>query len=167
MKGVARLAPITEPLLLPSTRRKSGPFAPRTLLRFITITGLSATPRGRACSSPSSRWWLHATTAGASRVASGLHVHACRHQYPGGTAGCFGHSSSPAMSAFREFRARRLPHCPFRGLLSVHCTLRPACSLNSQWSPSLEVLQRMSLPPYAAPSATGWSDQLPGGNRTR
>ena len=30
------------------------------------------------------------------------------------------------MSAFREFRARRLPHCPFRGLLGVHCTLRPA-----------------------------------------
>ncbi len=38
--------------------------------------------------------------------------------------------ASPAMAAFREFWARRLPHYPFRGLLDVHCSLRPACSLN-------------------------------------
>ncbi len=38
--------------------------------------------------------------------------------------------ASPAIAAFREFWARRLPHYPFRGLLDVHCSLRPACSLN-------------------------------------
>ncbi len=47
----------------------------------------------------------------------------------------------------------------FRGLLGVHCTLRPACSLSPQGTLFLEVLQSKSLPPSAASSATGRSDR--------
>ena len=38
--------------------------------------------------------------------------------------------ASRPLSAFPVLTAGRLPHCPFRGLLSVHFALRPACSLN-------------------------------------
>jgi hypothetical protein len=47
----------------------------------------------------------------------------------------------------------------FRGLLGVHCALQPACSLNPQGDPFLEVLQQKSLPPSTASSATGRSDR--------
>jgi hypothetical protein len=36
--------------------------------------------------------------------------------------------TSPAMTAFLACPSSRLPHFPFRGLLSVHCTLQPAGS---------------------------------------
>jgi len=43
-----------------------------------------------------------------------------------------------------------------------------ACLLaDSPKEPFPEVLQSQSLPPGTAPGATGWSDQLPGGIRTR
>ncbi len=43
-----------------------------------------------------------------------------------------------------------------------------ACVLaeSSKMTRSIEVLQRNSLPPSPAPTATGWSDQLPGGSCT-
>ena len=46
--------------------------------------------------------------------------------YPGGTVGCTRCSLFPTTAAFPDLI--RLPHCSFRGLLSVHCTLRPAYS---------------------------------------
>ena len=56
-----------------------------------------------------------------------------------------------------EIQAGRLPHCPFRGLLSVHCTLRP------MRSPSpLRTLYTRSFDRFvtstAVPIATGWND---------
>ena len=72
--------------------------------------------------------------------------------------GCVRRSSSPTASAFREFWTRRLPQHPFRGLLSVYCTLRPACSLNRLYDPFVGVLRWLALPPAVAPPATGWSD---------
>ena len=50
----------------------------------------------------------------------------CRRHYPGGTVGCLRRSPSPTAAAFPQMKTGRLPHCLFRGLLSVHCTLRPA-----------------------------------------
>ena len=81
----------------------------------------------------------HDTTVGQRRHAShpeGLPVlhtiplRTCRRHYPGGTVGCSRRSPSPTAAAFPETQAGRLPHCPFRGLLGVHCTLRPARSLS-------------------------------------
>ena len=54
----------------------------------------------------------------------------CRRHYPGGTVGCACRSPSPTAAAFPESQAGRLPHCPFRGLLGVHCALRPVRSLS-------------------------------------
>ena len=56
--------------------------------------------------------------------------------------------ASRSLAAFPEERAGRLPHLSFRGLLNVHCSLRPARSLNRPRRPFVvEVLQPTSLPP--------------------
>jgi hypothetical protein len=47
---------------------------------------------------------------------------------------------------------------PFSRPARRSLTLRPACSLTPQRRPFLEVLQRNSLPPSTAPSATGRSN---------
>jgi len=47
-------------------------------------------------------------------------LYTCRRHYPGGTAGCLRRSPSPAAAAFPKIQLGRLPHCLFRGLLSVH-----------------------------------------------
>jgi hypothetical protein len=65
--------------------------------------------------------------------------------------------SSPTMAAFPDFWAGRLPHCVFRGLLSVHSRY------------GLHICQVTDMTLYtggfsrfvasaAAPIATGWSD---------
>ena len=56
----------------------------------------------------------------------------CRRHYPGGTVGCARRSPSPTAAAFPVSQPGRLPHCPFPGLLGVHCTLRPMRS-SSTW----------------------------------
>lgn len=43
----------------------------------------------------------------------------CRRQYPGGITGCVS-LASPVTAAFPVISPGRLPHYPFRGLLSVH-----------------------------------------------
>ena len=43
--------------------------------------------------------------------------------------------SGRPVAAFPVIRAGRPPHRPFRGLLDVHCALRPAWSLNRPWRP--------------------------------
>ncbi len=53
----------------------------------------------------------------------------CRRHYPGGTVGYPCRSLPQTAAAFPVLQAGRLPHYPFRGLLSVHRTLlRPARS---------------------------------------
>ena len=70
----------------------------------------------------------------------------CRRHYPGGTVGCLRRSPSPTAAAFPAIQTGRLPHCPFRGLLSVHCTLRPVRS-PSPYGPSTPEASTVSLPP--------------------
>ncbi len=72
--------------------------------------------------------------------------------------------ASRPLAAFPVFSAGRLPRCPFRGLLNVHCTLSPARSLNRPRRPfSIAVLQSVSLPPRTAPITSGWSDSCRAG----
>ena len=65
--------------------------------------------------------------------------------------------ASPTAAAFPVMQAGRLPHRPFRGLLSVHCTLRPVRSRSP-----LRTLYTRSFDRFvtstAVPIATGWND---------
>jgi len=107
-------------LPLPASVLNQGPFPPPPLRGFIGTAGLSATPQRPLRSSRITGWHLTPMPpCGASRVASVSPVHTCRRHYPGGTAG-ISSLTSPATAAFPVFQAGRLPHHPFRGLLSVH-----------------------------------------------
>ena len=70
--------------------------------------------------------------------------------------------SSLAMAAFPHLRAGRLPHYTFRGLLSVHCSLRPAWSPSCPRQPSTPEASAISLPPLllrllpAGATDAGW-----------
>jgi hypothetical protein len=67
-------------------------------------------------------------------------VHACRRQYPGGVAGRM-FRSLPQRQPSPFQRRVSPPHHPFRGLLSVHYTLQPACSPSHQGDPLHRRLQ--------------------------
>jgi hypothetical protein len=64
--------------------------------------------------------------------------------------------TSPEMAAFPVIQAGRLPHYPFRGLLSVH-SLRPACSPSSRRTLYTKGF-RCFVTSTPALVATGWSD---------
>jgi hypothetical protein len=68
-------------------------------------------------------------------------------------------------AAFPEIQAGRLPHCPFRGLLSV----QSRSGLHARQTTYM-VLYTEGFDGFvtstAAPIATGWNDQLPGGSFT-
>ena len=73
-----------------------------------------------------------------------------------GRCACRSLPGSPA--AFPCYWEGRLPHWAFRGLPSVHCTFRPACSLNRPrrpFSPSASTHVAASMNRSAA---TSWSD---------
>jgi hypothetical protein len=74
---------------------------------------------GPACPSRASGWERHRPTAEASRVACRFPLHTCHRHYPGGTGRALSLSARPA-AAFPIGLPGRLPHCAFRGLLSVH-----------------------------------------------
>ena len=99
---------------------------------------LPATPRGfRCCTQPLFR--------------------TCRRHCPCGTVGCVCRSPSPTAAAFPPMKTGRLPHCLFRGLLSVHCTLRPV-----RLPSPLRTLCTRSFDRFvtstAVSIATGWND---------
>ncbi len=110
---------------------------------------------------------------GASRVASVLRVQACHRFYPGGIVGICRSwlglfqpvARCPTTAAFPRCLMGRLPRTTFRGLDSVHITLRPACSPHRQAACCLEGFDGF-VTSTAAPIATGWSDPLPGRNYT-
>ena len=103
----------------------SGPFPPPELPGFPGTTSLSATPYGPACPSRASGWGL-LPTDGASRVAAVSLVSACRHHYPGGTAGS--DRSSEGVSAPRIFPSDGgLPRVSWR--VGSHIKTFEACSV--------------------------------------
>ena len=92
--------------------------------------------------------------------------HACRRHYPGGTA----------WTLSLVLSSQRRPS-PLSDRFGSHIILFEACSAftpvtacmraESPMRPfDVRVLQRDSLPPLTAPTASGWSDHLPGGTLT-
>ncbi len=126
-----------------------GPFARPALPGFSATTGPSATPHGRACSSPSARWESRAPTGRASRVACRFPFPTCHRQYPGGTGRAMSLVARPA-AAFPVGPAGRLPHCAFRGLLGVHSRYglqgRWLPDGAVSWSASAQVVTSLSRP---------------------
>jgi len=90
------------------------------------------------------------------------------------------HAVATTPAGLRDGVARLVPHyqpSPFYRRVGSCIWLFEACSAFTHVtacvlakSPEVtrftEVLQEKSLPPFPAPIATGWSDQLPGGNCT-
>jgi hypothetical protein len=146
---------------------KSGPFPPPALPGFVGTTSLSATPRGPACPSRASGWEARPPTAGVSRVAWLLLMQTCRRHYPGGNAGGAGVVPPDilASAAFPIPLLGRLPHFPFRGLLGVHACYGLSARGVAETTLCIEGFDSI-VTSTAAPIATGWNDQLPGGNCT-
>jgi hypothetical protein len=94
-------------------------------------------------------------------------VQTCRRHYPGGTAG--GVKSFPrlnlAASAFPIPLLGRLPHFPFRGLLGMYSRYGLSARGVAETTLSIEGFDSI-VTSTAAPIATGWNDELPGGNCT-
>ncbi len=99
-----------------------------------------------------------------------LRLPSCRHAdatTPAGTVRCVCRLLPEPPPAFPFPKEGRLPHCHFRGLLGVHVTFRPVCSLSHPRRPiDTKVLQSTSLPPQTALAATNRSDNLLSGVRT-
>ena len=115
------------PSHFPSPVLTRGPFPPPALPGFSGTTGLSATPTAQAGPHGFPVDACHAT-GGASRVATSSLLSTCHRQYPGGTDRCFRRSLPGRWQPSCVSQAGRLPHCPFRGLLSV----RSRCSLRTR-----------------------------------
>ena len=92
--------------------------------------------------------------------------HACRRHYPGGTA----------WTLSLVLSSQRRPS-PLSDRVGSHIILFEACSAFTRVTACLRaesptrpfdigVLRRDSLPPLTAPTASGWSDPLPGGTLT-
>jgi hypothetical protein len=75
-------------------------------------------------------------------------------------------SNAPATAAFPMGLAGRLPHYGFRGLLGVHSHYGLHARGIAKATLSIEGFDGF-VTSTAAPIATGWSDQLPGGTLTR
>ena len=123
-------------------------------------------PASPACPSRVSGWSHARPRDGASRVASVFLSHACRRQYPGGTPQCSLSLASPAMTAFPVLKPGRLPHHPFRGLLSVHSRY----GLHRSPSPLQDPFHQRLQPLRYLHDCSGCyrpERKLPGGIRTR
>ena len=146
--GVARRkASIACRSLLPAPFPDQGSFPPPALPGFTDTTTLSATPRGRFRASRHHRW--PAPPASHPKGLPVLHTTPLSHMpspLPRRNRWVPMSFASPTAAAFPEIQAGRLPHCPFRGLLSVHCTLRPV-RLPSPYGPSTPEASTGSLPP--------------------
>ncbi len=94
--------------------------------------------------------------------------HACRRQYPGGTDGApVARFLPPTSSGLPRMIGGSAPTLTVSRPARRSLALRPARSLSRLTRPvSIGVFQRESLPPLPAPTASGWSDQSPGGIRT-
>ena len=66
--------------------------------------------------------------------------------------------TSPTTAAFPVIVAGRLPHWTFRGLLGVHCALRPARPADSLDRSRFWECFSPFVTSWTAPSASGWDD---------
>ncbi len=152
-----RVAPISCALPLPIPALNQGPFPPPALPGFLSNTGLSATPSRPEAPSRVSGWSSQTTQRGFPCCARFPLVYM---PSPLPRHGDWVHSSlsSPVMAAFPVRGIGRPVQRPFRGLLSVHCSLRTAHSLIT-----LKVTHYIRgfshfVTSMTAPIASGWSD---------
>ena len=150
---------ITSRSPLPALFPDQGSFPPPALPGFSGTATLSATHKGpvpRLTAQPLASSAPPATPRGFPCCTRSL-FRTCRRHYPGGTVGCSCRPPSPTAAAFPESQAGRLPHCPFRGLPGVHCSLRPVRSLSPYGPFSIRSFNRF-VTSAAVPIATGWND---------
>ena len=123
-----RVTPISSPSSLPTSALNQGPFPPPALPGFPGTASLSATPSRPACPSRASGWSCARPRDGVSRVACAFLV--CMlsplPQRSDWTS-CFALPSQSYQPSPIGCSGRPA-HRPFRGLHSVHITLRPAHS---------------------------------------
>ena len=170
---VARHMPIARPLFLPTAFQNQGSFARPALPGFIATTSLSVTPGGRACPSRASRWRSHAATAGASRVALAFLLD-MPSPLPRRNRGF--RSLVPPAESEETCPPQRRPS-PLSRRVGFRITLFEACSAFTHVTACrfAEPLKRpfdiegfdSFVTSTAAPTASGWSDPLPGGTSTR
>ena len=155
--GACRLAPVSSTSLLSTLPSNRDPFPPPAFPGFSGGTGLPPPrtarpgPRGLPVGAHA------APPSGASRVASLSRVHACRRNYPGGTAGC----------SYRSLPQRRRPSPKLRRV-GFRMALFEACSaFTTRYGLHARRVTIMTLytegfGPFAisttAPNATGWND---------
>ena len=115
----------SRPFPRPTRFSNQGPFPPPALPGFSSTTGLSATPTAQAGPHGFPVDACHAT-GGASRVAACLPLVHMPPPLPRRSRPVLASLASRPLAAFPVSQAGRLPHYPFRGLLSVHscCGLR-------------------------------------------
>ena len=123
-----RVTPISSPSSLPAFALNQGSFPPPALPGFSGTTSPSATPSRPACPSRASGWSCARPRDGVSRVACAFLV-CMLSPLPRRSdwASCFAHPSQSNQPSPIGCSGRPA-HRPFRGLLSVHITLRPAHS---------------------------------------
>ena len=123
---------------------------PPALPGFLGNTGPSATPTGPACPSRDSGWCVPHHRRGFPCCVlfplSCMPAPIPRRERP-----VLPSLSSRPPPVFPFSAQGRLPHCPFRGLLGVSLTFRPACSLNRLsrsfcQSASIHVVTSMNRP---------------------
>jgi hypothetical protein len=139
----------------------SGPFPPRALHRLQRPYGPVRHPQRPGQPSRVSGW-APPPTSGDFPCRIALSIHACRRHYPGGASGCLCHSSVLTFQPSPASRPGRPPHHRFRGLLNVHCSLRPPGSPSHPRWPSTSKALIASLPPRplrllpAGEAVAGW-----------
>jgi hypothetical protein len=146
LTGLLDLTVNPQALVASIARPKSGPFPPRALPRLDGTMDLSDSPSSPACPSRAPGWVTH-PPPGVSRVAHFPYADMPsplprRDRWWDRVA-----PRKPATAAFPVGQLGRLPHWPFRGLLGVHCTLRPACSRSHLKRPFTPKASAVSLPP--------------------
>lgn len=141
-------------MLLLAFDPNQGPFPPPALAGFNGTMSPSDICLGRRWPSRVRRCLAAPTQT--SLVASGIDLVRAVTTTPAGSSDA-SLVSSPTTTAFPVIVAGRLPHRHFRGLLGVHCTLRPARSadfLNEAVSESASVHLSPPGPPPVLPAGT-------------
>ncbi len=80
----------------------------------------------------------------------------------GRSSGNRGRHRNRTMAAFPVYTAGQLLRCTFRGLLSVHCTLRPVPSPSVPSTPVGREGSGEFVTSFVASLATGWNDPVAG-----
>jgi hypothetical protein len=169
--GVRRLAPISRLSVSSAMGLELGSLPSAGVTRLPQYYEPLRHPKRPGLSLTGVRLSSRDSPSGASRVASDLLYRHAVAITPVGSLDLIASRgvtpNSPATTAFPVSVAGRLPHYPFRGLLSVHSRYGLSARGVAKTTLCIEGFGGL-VTSTAAPIATGWSDQeLPGGTCTR